>query len=85
MIHPLKNNFPVVIDVPDILDNLGVDKDATEMLKAVGGYTLIALYYLLRVGEYTVEWNSNDTNQFVQFKLEDAMLFCWDDKGFSAN
>ena len=43
------------IYVPEFLAELGMKKDATEMVKAVGDCAVIALYYLLRVGEYTVK------------------------------
>ena len=32
-----------------------MEKDATEMVKAVGDCAVIELYYLLQVGEYTVK------------------------------
>ena len=46
-----KNKLPVGIDVPDVLAELGMAKDSTEVVKAVGDYVLITLFYLLRVGE----------------------------------
>ena len=49
---PTKNKFPVGIDVPELLADLGVVKDSTEAVKAVGYYALITFYYLLRVGRY---------------------------------
>ena len=47
---PTKKKLPVGIDVPEFLAELGMGKDATEMVKAVGDYAVIAFYYLLRVG-----------------------------------
>ena len=73
-IHPLIKKLPVGIDVPEFLAELGMAKNATEMLKAVGDFAAILFYYLLRVVEYTVK-NKNETKQTVQFKLEDAMFF----------
>ena len=52
---PTKKKLPVVIDVPEILSELGMKKDATEMVKAVGDCAVISLYYLLRVGSYKVK------------------------------
>ena len=43
------------------------------MVKAVGDCAVIVFYYLLRVGEYTVKKQINETNQTVQFKLEDTI------------
>ena len=68
------------IDVPDFLAELGIEKYATEMVKAVGDYEIIAFYYLLRVEEYTVKKQRNETKQMVNFKLEDTMLFRQDAK-----
>ena len=56
-------------------------KDATEMVKAVGYCAIITFYYLLRLGEYTVKKQINETKQTVQFKLEDTIFFCQDAKG----
>ena len=53
------------IDVPEFLAELGMAKDATEMVKAVGDCAVIAFYYLLRVGEYTVKKQRNETKQTV--------------------
>ena len=39
----------------NFLADLGMEKDATEMVKAVGYCAVIVLYYLLLVGEYTVK------------------------------
>ena len=52
-----------------------MDKDANEVVKAVGDYALITFYDLLRLGEYKVKRQRNDTKQMVQFKLEDAIFF----------
>ena len=60
---------------------MGIEKDATEMVKAVSDCAVIAFYYLLRVGEYAVKKQINETKQTVQFKLEDTMFFRQDAKG----
>jgi hypothetical protein len=36
---------------------------------------MIAFYYLLQVGEYTVKGSRNNTKQTVQFKYEDVTFF----------
>ena len=43
------------IDVPNVLAELGMEKYATEMVKAVGDFAVKSFYYLLRIGEYTVK------------------------------
>ena len=50
-----KNKLPVGIDVPEFLAELGMEEDATEMVKTVGDCAIISFHYLLRVGEYTVK------------------------------
>ena len=47
---PTKNKIPLGIDVPEFLADLRMAKDATEVVKTVGDYALIAFYYLLHVG-----------------------------------
>jgi hypothetical protein len=42
---------------------------------------LIAFYYLLRVGEYTVKGSRNSTKQTIQFKFEDVTLFQKNNRG----
>ena len=44
---PTKKKMPVVIDVPELLAEFGMGKDATELVKAVGDCAVIAFYYLL--------------------------------------
>ena len=62
------------IDITEFLAQLGRDKDATELVKAVGDLTLIAFYYFLGVGEYTINGSRNNTKQIVHFKLEYAIF-----------
>ena len=42
---------------------------------------MVAFYYLLRVGEYTVKGSRNSTKQTVQFKYEDVTFFRKNIKG----
>jgi hypothetical protein len=42
---------------------------------------MIAFYYLLRVGEYTVKGSQNSTKQTVQFKYKDVMFFHKNNRG----
>ena len=52
---PTKKTLPVVIDVPEVLAEMGMEKYSTEMVKLVGDCAVIVFYYLLQVGEYTGE------------------------------
>ena len=47
---PTKKKLPVGFDVPKFLAELGMEKHDTEMVKAVGDFTVTAIYYLLQVG-----------------------------------
>ena len=72
---PTKKMLPVEADVPEFLVGVGLQNMATELDRAVGDLALIAFYYLLRVGEYTVKGSRNETKQTVQFKMEDITFF----------
>ena len=39
--------FPLGIDVPESLADLVMEKDSTEMVKAVGDCEIVVFYYLL--------------------------------------
>ena len=71
---PTNKKLPVGTDIPEFLAELGRDKAATELVKSVGNLTVIAFYYLTRVGEYTIKGRENNTKQTVQFKLELTMF-----------
>ena len=62
---PTKKKIPVGVDIPEFLAQLGRDKDATELVKAVVDLTLIAFYYLFRVGEYTIKGSRNNTKNSI--------------------
>ena len=59
----------VGIDVPECLVDLGMAKDSTEVVKAVGDNALIVFYYFLQLREYTVKGKRNNTKQTAQLKL----------------
>ena len=66
---------PVEADVPELLVTLGYGKDGTTQTQTIGDLALIAFYYLLHIGEYTVKGKrkgNKQTKQTVQFKLEEA-------------
>ncbi len=60
--------LPVEANVPKLLADQGRRALATEQDRAVGDLTLIAFYYLLWIGKYTIKGNQNETKQTVQFK-----------------
>jgi hypothetical protein len=72
---PTEKKLPVKADVPELLFDMGYGPSGSTLGQAVGDLTLIAFYYLLRVGEYTVKGTRNESKQMVQFKLEDNTFF----------
>ena len=72
---PTEKKLPIEADVPELLFKLGYGPSGTTLGKAIGDLTLIAFYYLLRVGEYTVKGTRNESKRTVQFKLEDVTFF----------
>ena len=67
--------LPVQADVPELLVATAYFGTGTARDKAAADLTMIAFYYLLRVGEYTVKGSRNSTKQTVQFKYEDVTFF----------
>ena len=72
---PSLKKLPVEADVPELLSQLGSAHTANELDKTIGDLSLIAFYYLLRVGEYTVKYARNNSKQTVQFRLRDVTFF----------
>jgi len=72
---PTLKKLPVEVDVPEFLANMGRQAKATALQQAVGGLTLIAFYYLRRIGEYTGKPSRNGTKQTEQFKLCGKLRF----------
>ena len=52
-----------------------MEPEAGKGHKATSDLTLIAFYYLLRVGEYTCRTKRNNEKQTVQFRIQDVTLF----------
>ncbi len=69
--------LPVEADVPDLLVEMGYRKGGSTHTQATGDLAMIAFYYLLQIGEYTVKGKKNNTKtkQTVQFKLKDLKFF----------
>ena len=60
---------------------LGQDPEARELERAIGDLTMIAFYYLLRIGEYTNKGSRNNSKQTQEFKLGDITFFKKDKQG----
>ena len=72
---PTMKKLPVEVDVPEFLGEASRRDGASELDKAVADSVLIAFYYLLRVGEYTVKGQRNNTKQTQKFTLTDVTFF----------
>ncbi len=72
---PTQKKLPVGVDIPELLVYAATLAGASEGYKALGDWTLIAFYFLLRVGEYTSKGKRNSTKQTVQYKMEDVTFF----------
>jgi hypothetical protein len=77
----MTKQMPVEADVPELLAEKGRDGNASTLERAVGNLTLIAFYYLLQIGEYTIKGKRNETKQTVQFKYKDITFFKKDSAG----
>ncbi len=72
---PTRKMLPIETDVPQLLVEMGYSTSGTAHTQAIGDLALIAFYYLLRIGEYTVKGKRNNTKQTVQFKMEDVTFY----------
>ena len=71
----MEKKLPVEVDVPEYLVKVGLAPEASEQQRAVGDLTLVAFYYLLRVGEYTCKGVRNESKQTVQFHGRNVTFF----------
>ena len=78
---PVLKKLPVEADIPEYLVQLGLHPAASAHITALGDLALIAFYYLLRIGEYTIKGTHNESKQTQQFKLADVMFFKRDHSG----
>ena len=78
---PTIKKLPVEADVPELLSTVGAMPTANQLDSAIGDLALIAFYFLLRVGEYTIKSTRNHTKQTVQFRIADVTFFKHDSHG----
>ena len=67
--------FPIKVNMLELLWEASRRDGVSEIEKAVVDSVLNASYYLLRVGEYTVKRQRNNTKQTQQFKLANVAFF----------
>ena len=78
---PSIKKLPVEVDLPEEVAKQELVPGATQQTIAVGQLTLIAFYFLLRVGEYTAKGSRNETKQTEQFRMKDVTFFKKDASG----
>lgn len=78
---PTLKKLPVEADVPELLVKLGLAPCATELVRATGDLSLIAFYFLLRIGEYTGKGARMLEKQTEQFTMGDTTFFSKDENG----
>jgi hypothetical protein len=67
--------LPIQSDVPKLLVKTAYQPGTTECQWATADSTMIAFYYLFRVGELTIKGLRNNTKQTVQFEYKDVLFF----------
>ena len=72
---PTQKKLPVQADVVELLVDVAYQQGSKPGQQATVDLTMIAFYYLLRIGEYTIKDKRNNTKQTVQFKSEDVSFF----------
>jgi hypothetical protein len=72
---PTTKQLPVEANVPKLLATPSRDGNASELERAIGNLSLIAFYYLLRIGKYTIKGKRKETKQTVRFKYKDVTFF----------
>ena len=78
---PTLKKLPVEADVPELIVTEAERLQSPPLLAAVGDLAMIAYYYLLRVGEYTVKGQREESKRTQQFKLGDIAFFRRDKRG----
>jgi hypothetical protein len=72
---PVEKKLPVEVDVPNRMAARGRTSGASALTRAIGDLAIIAFYFLLRVGEYTVKFRGNSAKQTEQFCEKDVRFF----------
>ena len=72
---PTTKQLLVEAEVLELLAKWGQDGSVAKLNRAISDLTLIAFYFLLHIGEYTVEGTHNKSKQTVPFKFEDITFF----------
>ena len=71
---PSEKKLAVGVEIPEHCCKEGL-KSGTAKGLAVGDLIIIAFFFLLRIGEYTVKATKNNTKRTVQFRMMDVVFF----------
>jgi hypothetical protein len=72
---PVKKKLRVEADVAEWLIKCAYQPGGKPFNKAVADLILIAFYFLLRVGEYTIKGKRGNSKRTVQFRMRDVTFF----------
>ncbi len=72
---PTVKKLPIEADIPEYIALCSLRPTTTEHNRATADLILIAFYYLLRVGEYTMKSSRTSTKRTAQFRLKDVTFF----------
>jgi hypothetical protein len=78
---PTRKKLPVQADVVELLVDAAYHQGSKPGQQATADLSMIAFYYLLRIGEYTIKEKRNNTKQTVQFKFEDVSFYKKNSRG----
>jgi hypothetical protein len=78
---PTEKKLLVETDVVEHLVKCSMAPGADSRTKRIADWILIAFYYLLRIGEYTLKGLRNELKQTVQFRMRDVTFFKEDEVG----
>ena len=77
---PTTKKQAVGVDVVERLCKMGTQATSAVKDGVVGDWSLIAFYYLLRIGEYSEKDSRAETKQTTEFRARDVTLFEWDER-----
>ena len=75
---PVRKKLSVEVGIQEWFFMKGLEKESTDHEQAVDDLSLIAFYFLLRIGEYTMMYDNKQTRQF---RLRDIVFFKKDKGG----
>jgi hypothetical protein len=78
---PTRKKLPVQADVVELPVDAAYHQGSKPGQQATADLSMIAFYYLLRIGEYTIKDKCNNTKQTVQFKIEDVSFYKKNSRG----